>query len=252
MSQKNQSDQLEQYLLGQLSDQEQNDFEKALADNPDLKQALQMEKDLLGGVENYGNQQLREQLKNIHREVISQEENPQRPAKGGSFRLMPLLAAAAVLLLLILAYWNWSANTNSSSTLFAQYYTPHPVSFASRANTSEAQLLAIEALYKDGQYAQALPQIEQLISETPDQASLRLAAGIAQLELGRYEAAQTRFQEIINSQDAFFADHAKWYLALAHLKFDFPELARPLLTELAQSTDADHQAEAQSLLQQLK
>ena len=69
---KDQHKKVEQYFAGELSEQEQKALEDQLGQDSNLAEAFQLEKDLMEGIEAFGNDQLREQLGQIHQEEIEQ------------------------------------------------------------------------------------------------------------------------------------------------------------------------------------
>ena len=60
-----------------------------------------------------------------------------------------------------------NGTTKDIEKIYAQYYEPYPLSFASRGD-QELTIQQANALYKSQRYQEALPLIENLIAQEPD------------------------------------------------------------------------------------
>ena len=110
---------IEQHFAGELSEKERQALEKQLAEDPELAQAFQLEKDLMAGIEAVGNDKLREQLGQIHQEEIEHKQ----PPKVRSLRRYNLWAIAAILVvgLLGLVWWLMAPPRLTAEGLYAEY-----------------------------------------------------------------------------------------------------------------------------------
>ena len=69
-------DQIDAYLLGELSGADLERFEKAMAEQADLAREVQEQRALLEGLWVKGNEQLRSRLQRIQREVAEEGKSP--------------------------------------------------------------------------------------------------------------------------------------------------------------------------------
>ena len=89
---------IDDYLMGRLNNTDRMLFLQELEKDADLAGAVKLRQELLNGVEAFGRQTLKNQLKEIHQEVIRPQEAPAK-----SRRLLPYLMVAASILFLFFA-----------------------------------------------------------------------------------------------------------------------------------------------------
>ena len=241
---------IDKYMRNQMDEQERSAFEEALKDNPQLAKELAIQQDLVTGVRTLGNRGMKEQLQQMHEEVMEIK------AKNKVHKTRRLFwrgaAAAAVLLIGILAYQTWLNPTNSPEQLYASYYQAYDLNLQDRGDQPPAGLLEATALYEQKAYAEALPLLESLVANDSGNTQLHLSIGICKMELDRHDEAIDDIQKVLTLGDPLLEDQANWYLALIHVKQNQPTLARTFLQKLAEDSAADHHAEARQLLEQLK
>ncbi len=238
-------DNIDNYLLGMLSEKEEQAFLQEVAQDEELAQQLAQRERLISGIRHGGRGELKAELEGYHQKLNLQ---PAPPSKTLTRRLLPWIAAAASILLLLWAWQSWSPPQTPNH--YAQYYSPYD--FPAALRQGEAQL-ADEAFqnYEAGQYAAALPLFESALEHQPDQPILEMALAFCQLETGQMAAAQARFEKIYLAKTPLLEEQAAWYLALLALRADDPQQAQQYLKPLAVNPQADHHQEAQALLQQL-
>ena len=221
---------IERYSDGELNADEITAFEKRLAEDAAFLKAFQQEKELMQGIEEFGNQQLRKQLDVIHLEETGQVEIPdvkeppshfdpfEAPKADGKVvgmtRRYWWLAAAALGVGMV-ARWFMATNQPTPQQLYA-IFAVHDFDFT-EMGTNEELLAQSERLLKEKKYASALPIINQYLSANPDDVKVKMAKGIALLETGKYSEAQVVF-ETIGRENMIMENEANWYLALSFLK----------------------------------
>lgn len=242
-------DLIERFFDKELNQQEQQAFRQKLQEDPSFAQAFALEQDLLDGIESLGNDKLRKELQQIHREeapALTQAKLRPLPQKR------PWWLAAAVLLIgLALAWWLWPGATVDTQGLYAQY-AQHDFSFVQKSGGTriETKLLSsAESKLKTGKYQAALNSLNQYLSIQSNDQEAALAKGIALLELGNdYPAARAIFQDLIDSK-SLLANDGRWYLALLDLKLENLPAAQAALRSIP--TNSARHPKAQELLQQL-
>lgn len=233
---------IDEYILGKLPPREKNSFEQTLASDPSLLAKVNERKELILVTQLASASDRKKELKQLYKEVemegdnsTSKKEQPaetstqnSRPKKGMIVRLMPYLAIAACLTALCyFLIFNISTDLNP---LVKEYYSPYSVTVRSNDNTTVKE--KAYKLYTDKEYKNALPLLDQL---APDNEEARLLKGIALLETGSAKDALKTFDGLTNS--LLFADHAKWYAALALLQLNQETKARELLQVLSNQTE---------------
>lgn len=242
-------EQMDQFLMGRLTQEYKNKFDQALSSDQALRLRFKELSTLVQGIDAFHAHDLKARLKKIHQDNFDQSKL-KVAAKRRS--LLPWMAAAATIALLLVAVM-WMNNNSgmSSDKLFASNFEPYELSMSQRSDNGNTRLIELEQLYKNGQYEEAVPIFESLISQNEQDIHLKLGAGIAELALDRPKAALAYFEAIIQSGDFLFEDHAVWYSALAYLKMEKQEEAQRFLQKLSTDTEADHHQEAIELLEQL-
>lgn len=239
---------IDDFIMGLLNKEDDRSFRQRLQKEPALAKEVTLRREMISGLEAFGRKDLKEELKNIHEEVIGQNK---QPAKRRS--LFPYIAAAASVLVLFVAL-SWFMNRNtvqSPQQLYASYFEPYDISGMPREGNEEL-IIRMKQLYANGKYREALPLLEaEREKPSARYSELSLAIGIAYLEEDQPEKAAQNFDLIIINEDFTFEDEWRWYSALALLKLGNIERAKDLLEPLVKNKGADHQKEARELFVKL-
>ncbi|MEL6639528.1 MAG: hypothetical protein AAFR05_22470, partial [Bacteroidota bacterium] len=145
-------DNIDDYLLGLLSEADERAFLERVAQDQALAQQLAQRQKLIRGIQHKGRRALKAELETFH-----QQHQPQAAAPRPRRLLLGLAAAAAALLLLL---WIWqSQSAHSPQRLYAQYYQAYDFPTALRQGDPQLTDRAFQ-YYEAGQYAEALPLFE--------------------------------------------------------------------------------------------
>ncbi len=230
---------IDEYLFGQLSPEERSAFERRLATDSDLADALMLQKETLALVELEGDERLRAKVRKVHLEQ----------KKQGRPWVWYLLGALLFLLFAwgIYHFFGQTPTTNSEK-LFAQHFQTYPLHLAER-NTDEAtDLLKAADYFQQNDFASAIPVLEQSLARDANPKT-RLALGISLLGVQKIEEAQSHFRQLIESKDVLFYTSALWYNALAQLQQGDINACKNSLTKIA--ADTPFYAKARTLLADL-
>jgi hypothetical protein len=239
-------DKIEQYVQGQLSPTERLAFERELASNRQLSEALAAYRKSELVIKAAARQQLRSKAAEAF-------ANQARPA-GRTVLLQRLAVAASVALLLAAGLWWMKADGGqpSSEQLFAQYYElpPPPTVRSGLLLSGSPWEDAIEA-YSKQDYQTAIPRFRELISD-PDfqlKETARLLLGLSLLSSGAAEESVAVFGEISTSSS--LRQDAEWYGALALLKIGKAAQAKVAFEQIATKERHFKKKEAAAILEQL-
>ncbi len=207
----------EDYLRGNLKEQEQRQFEKSLEEDPEMKREFEIFQDITGGIKQKANKELGAHLDTIYREVRGKPT----PSSFWS-KWWWLIAIAVVLLITVLIFF---LRNRSQPDLYAQYFIPFSTELSTRGSAStspeviQLQLDAQKAL-ESGAYDQFLSLIKQhpSVFDPSNQPQLHLSIGIAQLEQGQFEEALRSFSALENH--SILQHQAIYYKALVYLKVE--------------------------------
>ena len=223
---------IERYFENNLSSDELAAFQKRLSNDPGFAKAFQLEKELMEGIEAFGNEQLRQQLETIHMEEaqgpfddIENDAEPPiyvspfdpQPENGKVVKIVGRRwwLAAAVLILGLVARWAFTDKTATPQQLYA-IYAVHDFNFT-QMSTNEELLPKAEGLLKTNQYEPALSLLDTYLQANPNATNIQIVKGIALLELGKYDPALEMFRNVQAGNTAM-AGTALWYEALVYLK----------------------------------
>ena len=197
----NNGQRIDEYLLGHLDQQQQNDFEEDLKSVPNLQDILDERNMLIEGVEAFNRQELRNQLKNIHQKHFDTTSN--RPTATRRRLFVRIAAAAAAVLLLFTTFLRIYDAPANTADLYSENLQAYDLSLTIRDQIDEQQV-RLEMLYSKGEYQAAIPLFEELLTNSKDKSKLRLGAGIAHLELNQTKEALVYFNTIIESNDFLY------------------------------------------------
>lgn len=231
----------DQYLEGELTIDQKNDFEKQLAEDAEFASEFETFKSVQLQLQNkFGFEAEREAFKeNLHQ--IGEEHFNKKPKVIG---LKPwyFAVAASVAVMFGLFFFNYNQNP-----AFADYNHPEQASFAERGS-EDGPLKNAEKEFNAKRYSLAIPHFEAVLAKgkTPE---IQYYYGVSLLEQSQYLKAEAVFNELSAGNSAY-KEKAKWYLALSKLKQRDYEGCKKILQTISQ--DYEDYDEVQLLLSDLE
>ena len=238
---------IERYLDGNLSPEDEKDFNKALQD-PEFKKELLLQARLLDTFEDIQHQELKEHIAN------------QTKKQTSARKLLPqaVKIAAAILLVLVVIYFISPFGKTSYIEQVNNHMIDYPVSIIERGTNDNLltelpetdQKVLKDALksYANKDYKQAINAFEQV--DIQDE-KLLLNKASAHLRLKHTKQAIQILQPLCGSLDEKVAANANWYLALAYLQDHEVQRSIDLLNVISQDANNVWAKEAKSLLTEL-
>ncbi|WP_411768919.1 tetratricopeptide repeat protein [Winogradskyella sp. A3E31] len=161
-----------------------------------------------------------------------------------------LFTSAAVLLVLIGIYF-YDTIYNSNANLYSRYYgTPENVITPITRGVTENDILKDAFIkYQEGDYASTQLKLINAYDQS-NQSELLFYIAITHLELKNYDEAIKAFKDHIKHNDAL-AEDSLWYLSLAYIVNDQPNLAIAHLETIAKDQDNPRSSSADKLLKRL-
>ena len=230
---------IEDYLFGNLTSEEEQDFLIQLKNDPELEVRLQHHQRIQQVIDE---DPMITAFEKVVGEVVRDNREP-------SFRNYWRVAASIILIvgLSLLAINYLRVLRDMSPPQLAQtYFEPLSDAMTSR---DEGDSLASKAmaLYNQGDFKGAIPILEQLVMEEEPFAELYLA--VAYMGAADYLAARTIWEKL-SADDPIYPNTILWYAALTDLALDDVENARKKIKILADG-NSSFQKEAAELLKQL-
>lgn len=205
---------IEEYLDGQLSSGDSQEFKLLLDTNPDLELELSFRKEL--------NEALRDKTFLEFRKMV----NERTQSKGSTsttfsikkdiLRTWHLAAASFALILVVGGLWYILSNKPySTERLVSKYYKPAgPIlQFRSVEFNADDALKEAFGFYKQNDFNNALKYFNSL----ENQITAKFYSGICYIELEQFQKAISSFEYVINDKDNLFVEQADWYLGLIYL-----------------------------------
>jgi len=224
------SDLLQKKFYNQLNENENAQFDHLLVSDAAFAAEYQMYR----GVGAYlANQQLvdfREKLSNISQQY--QQESKPRIVKMNQRQWYYVASVAAVILLFIGSYYFAGRNT-SSEELFYQYYSTDNVYLNTRSGdiTPAENLEKGLLLFESEKFKESIEFFEQM----PNSITAVYYSGVAHMELGEYEVAIYKFDQVIQNYVNVFFDQSQWYKGLCLLKMEKNADAKAVFYKISHS-----------------
>ena len=231
----------ENYLSNELSAEEKTNFEKQLAEDPELATAFEIFKELHLHLENkFGNQ---EELKAFKKNLksISKEHFKAKKPKVVAFKPWQYAIAASVAILVGLFVFQ---NINPS---FDDYNNPEMATFIERGDVNENLKLAQDA-FNAKNYKTAITYFEAILKESKSP-EIQYFYAVSLLETDQFQKAEINLSDL-RYGNSIYKNKATWYLALSKLKQkDYKSCKNILLTIPDDFEDYD---QVQQLLNELE
>lgn len=144
------------------------------------------------------------------------------------------IAATVVVALLITALIFLRQNKLTHPDLFTKYYEPYVKSeeVFEITRSSDNFYYAVK-VFEAGDYARAALLFMQLSDSSELKVYATFYAGLNCIQMGKWEDAVTKLQEVVTSGETKINNVARWYLGLCFLRIDDSESARLQFEKLA-------------------
>ena len=227
----NRNEYIEAYINGELSQAENEAFEKQINSDPRIKSEVAQFRYILKGLEQLRQKEL------LKKDFAKWDAIIDANKKKKVIPLKWFYAAAASVLLVVCFSIFQKANSDGKQ-LFASYYEAYPNVVTPITRSTDANLNDTEKLmylYEAGDYAAAIP----LMEAHHNTAQWDFYLGISYLAEKQTNKAIDRFLNIDKNSD--FYSQAKWYLALSYVKKGEMEEANTLLKEIVTAKSFQYQ-----------
>lgn len=231
-------------LMKELGDSDLEEFKRRLAEDEDFAQEYALAKQLTNYLAD-------EKLFSLRNRLISIGD--QIKLKNNKKFILPrwwkYAASFAAVGLLIFGMYFFINNQNSNEQLFEQFYDADEVYLNTRSGnpSSTDELEQGLLLFENDQYQESIGYFEQL----PTSVTAIYYSGVAHMEIGEYEVAEFKFDQVITDYLNVFYDQAQWYKALCLLKQNKNQNAKLILQKIAES-DSYYKNQAEELSRKLK
>ena len=215
------NEQIEKYLLGALSAAEANAFEEKLKSDSDLNAEVEMQRTLMLGIETAA---LREKMSSLYSESNATGEAKIKNINQSKNRInWWAIAAGFAFLVAIGSYFLIQPLGNRN---FNKFYFPDPGLPSPMGSTEDYDFYDGMVDYKYGNYNDAIHKWEPLLQNDPANDTLKYYLGSALTALHKPSEAVEYFNDLIETQNAYQTDDARWYWSLNQLQLNNKVLIR--------------------------
>lgn len=238
--------QIERYLLNEMTPEEEQKFSSRIEGDPQLKEEVEMTALIIGATREVGKKQDLADIQVLLQASLSEvQELTEQKKRKPILKTMTWIASSAAVILMAVLFINYNNQNNKTNQLYSFYYQPYEagVSFSLDRDklrggfviTKEDSTLIMKGmtLYENQQYSEALNYFNQ-ISKRYDSNQYILHKSICLLEIGEAEKAVQVLEVAMdeNSKRWKYYQDAEWYLALAYIKTKRIKEAKILLHKI--------------------
>lgn len=245
-------EELESYLNQELSGDKLASFEEQLISNQELKDEINLIKNIDLALKESDVMNLRSKLRDIAGDIASQKQTERAfPARIKSGRVVISTIAAAIILLLGIT--GLLSKQMSQGEIYQKFYTKYETSGIVRSADLTANQTLTEALQKfdNQQYQAALNLFSQVIANDQNNMVGHFYSGVALQETGKYKNAIKEFETVTIDKDNLFTEQAEWYMGLCFIQTNENKKAYKQFKKIAKK-EGFYQQKAKAILRQTK
>ena len=257
-------DKIEDYLAGQLSPEEREQFKKEISQNAELADAVKAHELAREAMEVAIEESLRKELGQLQQEFYpSQKGSASPPPKNTSSKgkIVPMRSAwvrvavaASILMLIGIFVFRWTGNHYSSEAIAADFAREMTPQNTIRGGNQQNELSPILDQIDEGRYSEAIEGIKAIPSGSDFYEKARYALGYALFKQGKYEQALRELEPLVSGSDANLRDSAEWFSLLIMLeqgKEDNPEF-KERLNKILLNPNHSHNPDAKKMDSKIK
>ncbi len=230
------------YLLGKLTPEETQRMEQELEDNPDLMESLDLQRDIMIGIQAGFDEELRKKL--IQSDLIEEGK-----IRSLSPRILWQWASVAAIVLGSLGVYYYLSQTSVEERIYLTYFEDFPNIVDPVQRDTPGQSEGFIA-YQNGQYQEALEIFSEMEQEDPTAIYTTFYKGICAMHLEDWSLAIQAFEKVRSAGDQRFVEAATWYVSLAYLRSGNRDRATLILESITEAP-GNFRTEARAILDQL-
>lgn len=242
----NTTDYIEAYLNDLLSQEERAAFERRINTDAAFADEVALQRETRDLLEVYSQVDYKTKLKAIDEKMVAEKSAKVIPF--GQYR--KIWSVAAVILALIASVYIFQAVNSPNFVSVDDYFSPYQDRITLKGSADlDTNLQEAMNAYNQKSWSMALPLFEKILKAQPDHIDAQFYYGISLL--GNGEAEKSIKQLLPVSKSLKYGSPGSWYLALAYLKAGKGDLAKPLLSKMAQNEGSPYQKNSMALLDSL-
>jgi tetratricopeptide (TPR) repeat protein len=233
------------YLQGALSPEAKDTLESRLKNEPDLKDAFTIFRDLNEHLSHHLSEErttFKDTLKTLADAHLDTSVVPKKEVKVIRFKPLRYLVAACAVILFGAIFWTQMQNAS-----YSDYSFEGTIDLVERGG-DESAFAKAEKDFNNGLYSDAIVSFDAILASDPNNTQVLFYKGIASVEIENYADAEQIFVNL-STGNSVFKYKAQWYNALNFLKQGDTDRCKQILQGLPQ--EAENYKNAQELLKKL-
>ena len=241
----------DKYLHGDMSAEEQADFERRLKEDPELTEFLDIQKEIDEVILDREALDFAATLDEAY-DAYKTKKQPVKRLRP-VYRWTGIAAALLVFLGIGMLLRQQTADLPVSQLIVKKYYRPYevPVNYRSAEGTVDATFRQAVEKYNNKEYSEAIRLFEQVLKEDNTRMDANLMSGLSNFETKHYKQADSSFRRIIKHRDNLYVQQAQWYLGFCFLMTHQDEKAIQLYRKIVEE-QGYYSKKAEKILKKLK
>lgn len=243
-------DRIEDFLDGDLNQEQLKEFEQDLLDDSDLQMELDLHQEIDEAIMENDIMNLRSKLEAI--------ETPSTPTEKRKFKFLTKwnIAAASLALLIGLGSLMYIFNNNSTYSkdkIYSNYYKPYNVVVNTRSSDATVDHILMNAVnsYESKDYRTALTLFQKILDKDSTNITSNFYSGISNIEINEYSQANKNFTRVIKHKNNLFIEQSEWYLGFCYLMTNEKDKAIKQFNTIAKG-NSFYKSKAQEILNRLE
>lgn len=203
----------ENYLSGDLSSEEKQQFEKLLTEDASVNRAFETYKDIASHLEQSISNEEQSNLFKENLQTISEDYFNVEQTETKTKRIKPWNLAIAASVVLLLGFFIFN---QFSTPTYSDYNDFEVISLTERGGQDELLKVA-ELAFNNKNYDKAAAAFNTLLENDSSNNELKLYSAISNIEIGNYKVSDILLEEITQGK-SIYVEQAKWIYALSQLK----------------------------------
>lgn len=240
---------ISRYLEGEMDPIEATGFEESLENDPELKEEVDLYREVEEAISDTEALDLRAQIDEIHEELTPQLE---KLKKNSSKQVLRYVVAASIAVIISLGTYSLFFKKVDNNKIVTEFYKPYDVTLVNRSANTNITPMMREALYKyeTQDYEEAIVLFKEILEINPQITASHLYSGISYLEIEQYKSAEKSLTAVLEHNDNLYMEQADWYLGMVYLLNEEKNKARMQFRKIKNS-DGYYEDEARKILRKL-
>ncbi len=230
---------IEDYLRGNLSEDDKRLFEDRLKTDPDFAEEFELTKRLENAIVNDEIDNFREKLKSIHKDLYPEPENEISDTKKLFNTALKYWKIAAIIFIVLIPLtvimYIMINDSRSNSEIFYKNYKRYPAFCKNRSTieyVNDSIFHECMNFYQGGDFTGAVGCLKDIVENDEKNICASFFLGISYIEITNYNRAINSFEYVVKSKDTLYSQQAEWYLALCFIKIGKTNDARSVLQKI--------------------